>query len=202
MPLAVVLGVAVILIAVPWLIVSGRASQFFATRLARRFEGLAIRETPTDGDVQLVYHTYSGFFLWFSQMEHVVYGPADDVRALLKRLLRWNLTWGMLSAGLVFIPVLSLISYAGQLKSLRAQANGTTAASAFPSQTTPLPDEQPAVSLFHRVVGWVAGGLAVLSGVAIVVLLVQGEFEGAAGGVIVALLLGGVAKDWLRGRTN
>lgn len=201
MPLAAVVGVVVILIAVVYLFLSGQVSQFFAARLARRFDGLTIRETPAEGDVQLVYHTYCGLLIWFSQTEHVVYGPPDDLRLLLKRLLGWNLTWGMLSAGLVFIPFLSLISYLGQLQALRKQVDGTAIVPPPHASAGPLPDEKP-VSLFHRVVGWTAAGVAVLSGVGIIALLVQGELEGAMGGVVIMLLLGGVAKDWLRGRTH
>jgi hypothetical protein len=77
---------------------------------------------PEPGDVKFIYHTYRGLLLWFTQTEHRVFAHPEDAEKLLKRLLRFNLTWGMLSYGFVFIPVVSYGNYRAQLRSIRQQA--------------------------------------------------------------------------------
>ena len=89
--------------------------------LAKKYEGIDAHETPTTGDVQFVFHTYHGFLLWVDQTEHRVSCPPDDARTLLRRLHRFNLTWGMLSYGLVFVPFLSFFNYLAQKRAITKQ---------------------------------------------------------------------------------
>lgn len=76
---------------------------------------------PQHGDVCFVYHTYRGFLVWFVQDEHHVCAPPEDARSLLTRLLRFNLTWGMLSYGLLFVPLLAISNYVAQKRSIEKQ---------------------------------------------------------------------------------
>ena len=73
------------------------------------------------GDVSFVYHTYRGFLIWAVQEEHRVIAPPDDALILLKRLLRFNLTWGMMSYGMLFIPLLASAAYFAQKRSIKQQ---------------------------------------------------------------------------------
>lgn len=89
--------------------------------LQRRYDGLDVHAPPQPGDVVIQFHTYHGCLAWFTQAEHLVALPPDDARVLLGRLLRFNLLWGLVTPGAVFIPVLSLLNYRGQRKSVAAQ---------------------------------------------------------------------------------
>jgi hypothetical protein len=94
----------------------------FALRPLRRcFEGLDLHETPAGGDVSFVYHTYRGLLFWFTQTEHRVFAPPEDAQRLLKRLLRFNLTWGLLSWGVLFIPFFAYGNYLAQRRSIEKQ---------------------------------------------------------------------------------
>jgi hypothetical protein len=79
-------------------------------------EGIRPTGVAEPGDVNLIFHTYSGFLVFFTQMRHDVVLPADQARILLKRLLRHNLTWGLFAAGGVFVPILSYFEYRSQSK--------------------------------------------------------------------------------------
>lgn len=118
---AVVLSMPLLLIGVPYLYLTGRLERFGRRPLEARFKGLDLRTSPGPGDVELVYHTYCGLLLWVTQTEHRVYAPPDDARALLGRLLRYNLTWGLLSYGLLLIPPISYANYVIQKRSIARQ---------------------------------------------------------------------------------
>lgn len=113
--ISIVLGIA-ILIAVVGL----AAGLFFgyqalaARSLRRQYFGLAIHGVPERGDVRITYHTYHGFIAWFTQTEHRVVLPPSDARKLLGRLLRFNLVWGLVTAGVVFIFPLAIFNYFAQ----------------------------------------------------------------------------------------
>jgi hypothetical protein len=89
--------------------------------LAKRYAGIEVHAVPVPGDVQFVYHTYHGFLVFFVQTEHRVSCPPESARALLGRFLRFNLTWGMLSYGLVFVPFLAFSNYVAQKRSIAKQ---------------------------------------------------------------------------------
>jgi hypothetical protein len=123
---AVLLLVVLSVVFVIYLATGGLYS--FARRpLERCFEGIRLHAMPEPGDVTFVYHTYRGLLLWFTQTEHRVVAPPEDAEKLLKRLLRFNLTWGLLSYGLIFIPFVSYGNYRAQLRSIRQQAEAQVA---------------------------------------------------------------------------
>jgi hypothetical protein len=104
-------------------LMTGGLYSFARRPLERCFEGIQLHGTRQPGDVSFVYHTYRGLFLWFTQSEHRVNAPYDDAERLLKRLLRFNLTWGMLSYGMLFIPFMACGNYRQQLRHIREQVN-------------------------------------------------------------------------------
>jgi hypothetical protein len=94
----------------------------FALRPLRRcFEGIELHETPAEGDVSFVYHTYRGLLFWFTQTEHRVVAPSADAKRLLKRLLRFNLTWGLLTWAVVFVPFFAYGNYVVQKRNIEQQ---------------------------------------------------------------------------------
>lgn len=97
--------------------------------LKKCYRGIELHETPQPGDVTFTYHTYRGILVWSTQDEHHICAPAEDAFRLLGRLLRYNLTMGMLSAGLVFVPFLAIGNYIAQRRSIFKQiadsANGS-----------------------------------------------------------------------------
>ena len=113
--------VPVTFIGVPLFVFTGGIQKFALRPLQRRFAGLELHESHQPGDVSFSYHTYRGFLLWFVQEEHQVFAPPDDARRLLARLLRFNLTWGMLGYGMLFVPFLAIGNYFAQKRSLDRQ---------------------------------------------------------------------------------
>lgn len=77
--------------------------------LERKYRDLVIHPVPQYGDVLLEFHTYHGLIAWFTQTGHRVYLSPDDARKLLGRLLRFNLTWGLVTPGSLFIPPLAIM---------------------------------------------------------------------------------------------
>ena len=115
------IGVPVIFIGVPVFVLTGGPQKFALKPLMARFKGIQVHDVPQPGDVSFRYHTYRGFLLWFVQDEHNVIASPDDARLLLARLLRFNLTWGMLSYGLLFVPFLAIGNYLAQKRSIEKQ---------------------------------------------------------------------------------
>ena len=89
--------------------------------LSNLLEGARRPEGMLPGDVAVVYHTYAGFLVYGVQSEWRFALPAGDARTVLRKMLRSNLTWGMLAPGLVFVPLLALGNYWTQLRSIRQQ---------------------------------------------------------------------------------
>jgi hypothetical protein len=120
-------GVIFTLVAVVALVAVGalygfRGYEGLACRaLKQRYEDLEIHDSPQIGDVALVYHTYHGVLAWFTQTEHRVYLPPEQARALLGRLFRFNLVWGLTARGGLLVPPLSLMNYVAQRRSISAQ---------------------------------------------------------------------------------
>ena len=83
------------------------------TSLERAYAGLKSHWPAGEGDVTLLFHTYYGFFVWFTQIEHRVALPADQARELLKRL--------NLCPFVIGVPLLSLVHYWEQMRSIRRQ---------------------------------------------------------------------------------
>lgn len=90
--------------------------------LWRCYEGTAIStERLSPLDVRIVFHTYHGLLVGFEQVEHMGFLPPEDALELLRRLNRFNLTWGLLCRGSLLIAVLSPINYLIQRRSVRRQ---------------------------------------------------------------------------------
>lgn len=119
---ATVVGVPLVLIGIPIYLLSGGLKTFGFGALERCFRDVRLHDRPQPGDVCFRYHTYRGFLLWFVQTEHVVVAPLADAERLLGRLLRYNLTWGLLSYGMLFILPLACGNYVIQKRSMRRQA--------------------------------------------------------------------------------
>ncbi|MDP1799023.1 MAG: hypothetical protein Q8K78_16130 [Planctomycetaceae bacterium] len=117
----VIIALPLIFIGVPIFVLSGGLQKFGLRSLERCYVGLNPHETRQPGDVQVVYHTYRGFLVWFIQDEHRVSLPVKHAELLLKRLLRFNLTWGMMSYGLLFVPLLAIGNYYVQRRSVARQ---------------------------------------------------------------------------------
>lgn len=120
-PIAVVLASLAILVLVPFYLLTGGLRTFALKPLERCYEGIHLCPPGDPWGVHLVYHTYRGLVLWITQDEHNIVAPAADAERLLGRLLRFNLTWGMLSFGIVFVPILAIANYFAQRRSIARQ---------------------------------------------------------------------------------
>jgi hypothetical protein len=89
--------------------------------LRRAYEGIQLHWPPQKGDVTIRFHTYYGFFVWVTQTEHRAALPPEEARVLLQRLNRYNLSWGFVCPFVVAVPLLSLVHYWGELRSIRRQ---------------------------------------------------------------------------------
>jgi len=133
----VMVAVPLVLIGVPIFVLTGGIQKFGLRPLQKRFMGLDLHDLQRPGDVCFVYHTYRGFLIWFVQEEHQVCAPAADARELLKRLLRFNLTWGMLSYGFLFVPLLATGNYLAQRRSIKEQERSIHEADDQGHESTP-----------------------------------------------------------------
>ena len=115
--IAVVLGLVVL----PIYLLCGGLRTFGLSPLERCFRSIRIHVVPQPGDVRFRYRTYRGFLLWVNQSEHVIVAPLPDAERLLGRLFWYNLTWGLLSYGMVFVLPLAIGNYLVQKASIRRQ---------------------------------------------------------------------------------
>src|SRR5262249_3887913 len=113
--------VPLVFIGVPVIVFTRAYERVGRKPLERCFLGIDLHAAPQPGDVTAVYHTYRGLLLWTIQTEYRVIAQPADAEKLLGRLLRFNLTWGMLSYGMLFIPFLAVGNYYAQLHSIRQQ---------------------------------------------------------------------------------
>jgi hypothetical protein len=96
--------------------------------LARCYDGLGVAPVPrSPRDVRVVFHTYHGSLFEFVQIEHATFLPPDEAREFLRRLNRFNLTWGMLCRGALFVYFLSPLNRFLQLRSIRRQERAALA---------------------------------------------------------------------------
>ena len=116
--ISVLIAVPLLLIVFPLYLLFGGLRTFALKPLKRCYAGIEVHASPEPGDVECVYHTYRGLFLWVTQDEHRFFATAEDAERLLGRLLRFNLTWGLLSYGMFFIPFLAIGNYYAQIKSI------------------------------------------------------------------------------------
>lgn len=119
--LFVVVAVPLTFIGVPIFVLMGGIQKFALRPLQRCFASCDLHPCLKPGDVSFVYHTYRGFLLWSVQDEHRVFASPADAKILLKRLLRFNLTWGLLGYGFLFIAPLAVLNYYAQKRSIAEQ---------------------------------------------------------------------------------
>ncbi len=171
--------------------------------LERAYAGLQIHTSLAPGDVFLVYHTYQGFFAWGTETEHRVFLPLDDARELLGRLLRFNLTWGLLAHGGILVVPVAIWNYWLQRRSLTTQETGAAFSLEQSTATaSAVMQWSRRRSWFHRVFGVLAAVLAGLFAVTVAFSLATRRFETAAGGALLSLLLRALAFDWLGTRRD
>ena len=117
------MGIALLIVAIGVLVGLLYAFMKGAERaLAKAYEGLSPHGQPEPDDVELKYETYHGVVVWVTASQHTVYLPPDQARTLLKRLLRFNFTWGFFAYGALILPLLSLGNYWSQVRRIRRQA--------------------------------------------------------------------------------
>ncbi|HET6880635.1 MAG TPA: hypothetical protein VFI31_10795 [Pirellulales bacterium] len=194
-----------------------RAYEKWASRLlTRHYEGIELHTEMQPGDVILNYHTYHGLLVWHTETPHRAMLPIEDARRLLGRLFRHNLRWGWLAeAGILVIP-LAICNYLAQRRSI-ARQEAAQASPQFWSRAidagqrpdhgygTPLSTATASAvaeprSNVRRALGWVTGGLAVIFAAVAIAGLALAQLREAIGALVVAVLLGAVAHDWIRGR--
>jgi hypothetical protein len=71
--------------------------------------------------VHFEFHTYHGMIAFVEQTGHSILRPATQARWLLRKFLRFNLTWGLFALGFPVIPLLSYFEYRSQMKSINKQ---------------------------------------------------------------------------------
>jgi hypothetical protein len=181
-----------------------RSYERFARKaLERTYEGFDIHPAPLPGDVVLVYHTYHGFLAWHTETTHRVFLPACAARELLGRLLRFNLTWGLLVHGGVIVPPVAISHYIAQRRSITDQETEAAFAPALSTDAvSKVLAKSRRPSLVRRLFGWIMLGLCALFGVAALFALASREFEAFFGELVVALLLAWVGRDWIRSRPS
>lgn len=116
-PMLIGLGALAALIVVPVLVIFAR----------RRLLGDAMRDSAASrkpGMVRFVFHKYSGFLIFTRQYGYNSVLPIDDAELLLKKLVRHNLTWGLLAYGGVFVPIFTYYEWRAQKKRIAAARPG------------------------------------------------------------------------------
>jgi len=91
------------------------------SRFGRRLSGARSLEGRLSGDVGVVFHTYWGVLVFIVQTEWRFALPAEEARAILLEMHRSNLAWSNLAFGALVIPIVSLIEFWQQLRSIRKQ---------------------------------------------------------------------------------
>jgi len=179
--------------------------------LIRAYGGLRIHKEPESGDVVVSFHTYHGLVAWFSQTDHVVALPSEDARVFLNRLLWFNFSWGLLTWGMLFVPILSLINYRQQLRSIKAQkAEGgfrlpmesqrpVNAAEKWANEAVvefAVVTDSP--TRFQQILGWILTGLSILFAISAVFNLAFGQMEAGLGLVVMSCVFYAFTQDWTK----
>ena len=114
-----IVGLTAFIFGLFWLV--RRLIRLGADALRATYTGLDIHPARHAGDVELVFLTYFGLAGGGYQCKHHVFLPPEQAGVLLKRLHRFNLRWGWLCPGGIFVPFLSYANYRSQLRVIRAQ---------------------------------------------------------------------------------
>jgi hypothetical protein len=174
------------------------------------YHGIPLYSTPAPDTVFIRFHTYDGFVVWFTQTTHEGYTTPEFARLLLRRLDRYNIIHGLFAAGALLIPIVSYFNYRAQLRSVAAQEADMAAGVVQMELSSEMglggPQTSPGAlavtpkkSKFRVAIGWLAATLCLVFAACAVAFLVQQKYEESVGGIIVCVLFGSVARDWLRG---
>jgi hypothetical protein len=98
-----------------------RAIRPHDVRFKRVCDGLSVLSQPLPGRVRVTFHTYDGLLGAFSETEHNAYLSPSDARTFLNRLARYNLLWGQMCIPGRLVPLVTLINYIAQRRSISRQ---------------------------------------------------------------------------------
>ena len=79
------------------------------------------RNLASEPQVVVQFTTYHGLIAFVEQTRHELRLPQSEARRVLKAFRRFNLTWGLFSYGMLFIPLLTVAEYRSQLRSIDEQ---------------------------------------------------------------------------------
>ncbi len=178
----------------------------------RIYSDLDIHDDPQPGDVRIHYATFHGFLVFTTRSPHDAILPEADARKLLRRLLWFNLTWGLFAYLSFFMVPLAILEYFVQLRSFPAQALGETLPWEATEQDNPyasprllamadVPTAERAPSRpssFSLVLGVVCFGLGTIFGLSAIACVFMAKFAAAIGNVLLAALLLSTAHHYLR----
>ena len=90
-------------------------------KFAILYRGLSVSPEPGSGLIFVRVHSYDGFLLWFTQTTHEGFTRPEDAQELLRRVFRYNLTRGLLAAGGLLVPFVSLPELVIQRRAVNRQ---------------------------------------------------------------------------------
>jgi len=82
-----------------------------------------IKEAPplqSSDMVRFIFHKYSGFLVFVRQQSYNGVLPVGEAEALLRRLVRHNLTWGLFVYGGPFVPIFTFFEWRAQKNRIAA----------------------------------------------------------------------------------
>ena len=120
---AAILSFVVVFAIIPWLILKFHRwyESHAINAQAAVLDGLETSFFESPGSVKVIFHTYHGVLMWFTQTEWKFYAPPDVARIALNRLHAYNSRWGALAQGALFIPFVSLLNLWIQRRSVARQ---------------------------------------------------------------------------------
>jgi hypothetical protein len=91
--------------------------------LERIYAEVGVNEPPGHGEplVEIEFYTHHGLLFWTTETKHQLTLPYEKAGELLRRLHRFNLKWGILAYGALFIPFISLFNCWSQRRRMRRQ---------------------------------------------------------------------------------
>lgn len=171
-------------------------------KFAKLYDGLRVEANPRPGLVCFRLHTYDGFLAWFTQTRHEGFAPPDDASKLLGRVLRYNLSHGILAAGGLFVPLVSVPEFFSQRRSVKHQAQQIQS-ELVPNTDGPIPNsgsipEDAEFNEQDKPASWVAAVTWAVATIQTIVFLAAIAASLAAGqGVSAVAILGAIGTVML-----
>lgn len=178
--------------------VRGNYQRLAERTLERAYDDLIIHVEPEPGDVVLDYYTYHGILIWVAVTPHRVVLPPAGARVLLGRLLRFNLTWGLMSPNVFTVAV--IYNYFAQRRSIARQERGSALAMNEHEATEMVVQEiarQDRPPLYRLVFGFLAAMASVLLAVITIALAGKADASQIVISLGMCLVLGWIGYDWL-----